>query len=440
MIKIKGVTLSFKWVSGVSAAIKANTPVSILASIIGATLFLYLHSLYLLDFLFERSNSHLSIAIGGAITFFIMSLPFIRTKITRGINGYFRVLGWPPIIGLAVFTFWVLGVMIHINVWMIENVQINAFIDTFGEPSNFMMSYGPSSVDSLIFFYVVSIAFTLHSLKKPEDEKLSRKVEYIFPAVPPESKLAKHLLDKITELASINTLTERVITITDYDKKNGFIGLSLKTHTIIKNLHNNHSFSASNLKYNFSISVNKPNETVLGTINEVSIVDNLTGETKEKHLLDGRVVLNKDKMKYSLNYPLTLKPEQEVLYQTNVWAWEDIDELWTFGAERYTEKRKITIINQVKDIDLNILSWLAEESKATTADLKESSAKTTHLGKASTENIQMEANIITIVHNKVLPADVIALKIKITQHNTSGGTITASVNSGIEDEKMTIAT
>jgi hypothetical protein len=439
MIKNKGVNLNLKWLHGVWAAIKANTPISILASILGASLFLYLHSLYLLDFLFKRSDSHLSIAMGGAVIFVIISLPFIRTRMIRGINSYFRVLGWPPVIGLVAFTLWVLGVMIHINVWTIDNVQINAFIDTFGEPSSFMKSYGPSSVDSLIFFYVVSIAFTLHSLRKPEDEKLTRKVEYIFPDVPPESKLAKHLLDKITELASINTLTERVITITDYDEKSGFIGLSLKTHTIIKNLHKNHSYSDANLKWKFSINACKPKESILGTINEVSIVDNLTGETKEKHILDGRVVLSSDNMNYSLRYPLTLKPEQEVLYQTNVWVWEAIDELWTFGAERYTEKRKITIINQVKDIDLNILSWLAEESKATPEDLKESSAKTTPLGKASIENIQMEANKITIIHNKVLPKEIIALKIKITQHNTSGGTIDASVNNDKEEE-MTIAT
>ena len=261
------------------------------------------------------------------------------------LKAFFKKLGIFPILGVSLYALWCIILLIYIK-QISSGIQIIDFIiHSFGPPSEFIKSYAPSAIDSLIFFILVGITLTVHSMRQPEDEKLSRKVEHIFPTVPTESKLSQYLINKVSELACINELTERIISISEFSKEDSYIKLSIKSHSVIKNMHNNHPFSRSNMPWGFSVESAKPNESILGEIHEVSIIHNITGSSEEKHLLNGIAQLTPEAKSYKIPYSLDIKEEKEVLYQTNAWAWEHTDKKWNFNSLRYTELRKFTLIN-----------------------------------------------------------------------------------------------
>jgi len=342
----------------------------------------------------------------GFLSFGLISYIIQKHDHLKLIRLFFKNLGKAPIIGVIAYALWCFILFVYIKEWSTGSVFLDEAIQSYGTPSKFIISYAPSALDSLIFFILVGGILTAHSMKQPEDEKLSRKIEHIFPEVPTESKLSKHLIDKISELACINQLTERTISITEFSKDDKFLKLSIKSHSIIKNMHHNHAFSQSNMPWSFSVDSCKPNTDILGEVHEVSVVHNITRGSEEKHLLQGIATLTKDNMSHSLSYALDINAEKEVLYQANAWAWEDINKKWTFNSSRYTEVRKF-IIHNGTDTPFEIETELSD----TNGDALNNKDARITISPDETK---------TICHNQLLPDETISLSINEISGNTEG--------------------
>ncbi|MDO6685367.1 MULTISPECIES: hypothetical protein [unclassified Agarivorans] len=372
--------------------------------------------------LFPSTPRYLSSLLG----LLIATLFFLRLKKYNTIffiKALIRKLGLAPIVGFLIYASWCFIVLIYIKEASSGVGYLDHIIQEFGEPSEFIKSYASSAIDSLVFFVLVGLVLTVRSIKQPEDERLSRKVEHIFPTVQTESILSKHLIDKVSELACINETTERIVSICDYSESDGFVKISIKSHSVIKNIHNNCSFSHPNMPWGFSVEESKPNTEILGEIHEISIISKLTGNSKEKHLLSGIAQLTADENSYNTTHSIDIPAEKEVLYQTNVWAWEHINKKWTFNSSRYTESRRFSLFNHT-EIDFQV-------------DVE--------LSNGETSQIVLEAKKkdgITpkeIIHKELLPDDSISFRLSKVTGSAKGSVnreeASSDENTQTEDEK-----
>jgi len=353
-------------------------------------------------------NGYLSFLL-GALFWCLVSYHTKKHSSFKLLKAFFKKLGVFPIVGICIYALWCFILVVYIDQWSTGSKLIDSIIQPAGEPNKFIEAYAPSAFDSLVFFILVGVTLTVNSMRQPEDEKLSRKVEHIFPTVQTESKLSKHLIDKISELACINKLTERVISISDYSEKDKFIKLSIKSLSLIKNMHNNHHFSSSNLPWGFSIGECKPETEILGEVHEISIIHNLIEGAEERHILPGIVQLTKEKTFHKMPLPLELNAEKEVLYKTNAWAWEHESKKWTFNSSRYTEKRKFSISNDT-GITFNLTIELTDERGHI-------------LSNKTSDTIIEPGKTKSICHEKLLPDEKISITFNKFSASNDGAVI-----------------
>ena len=363
--------------------------------------------------IFIDINVGLSFIIGFFLIGLISYQGHKKSYIKRGL-AFIKHLGIAPIVGVLVYILWCVILFIYIGQISSGHEFIDSVIRSYGEPSDFIKSYAPSALDSLIFFGLIGGLLTAHSMKQPEDEKLSRKIEHIFPEVQTESKLSNYLVDKISELACMNQVTERIISIMDFSQDDKYLKLSIKSHSVIKNLHNNHSFAKSNMPWSFGVDSCKPNTEVLGEIHEVSVVHNISGMSEERHLLKGIATLTHEKKEHSLTFPLKIEAEKEVLYQSNSWAWEHMDKKWAFHSSRYTEERKFVFHNFTK-IKFEITAELFNTNGNVSGDKGDVLA----IGPGETK---------TISHSQLLPNESISFIIKEITGNDHGSVTTNKID------------
>jgi len=217
---------------------------------------------------------------------------------------------------------------------------------------NFYVSYAASTLDNFVFFVIVGTVVTFLSLKKPEEESLSRKIEFIFPDVESNSKLAKYLQDEITSLACINESSEKIITVQKISKCRNYAKLVMKSHAVIKNIHNNHQYANDKMPYRLEIDNPKPNEEILGEIFDLSLIKKINGLSKDKHIINNIEQLTPCKPLFETIFPIKLDPNQEVIYQTTSWMWEEIGKISSFSDARFSKSQCYKLINMTgEDIE-----------------------------------------------------------------------------------------
>jgi hypothetical protein len=278
--------------------------------------------------------------IGGVSSFF-----YIKHGFHNKAEKIFKRTGVSPLIGFFFYFIWVIVWLIYVSVLSTGIEDLDKLIRPVGIASDFAISYSASSLDSLIFFLLVGFILTIIALKKPEEEKLNRKIEYIFPDVDSESKLLPYLVNSVSALACINTLSERVLTITEVSQDKKHLKISSKAHSSIKNIHNNTDYEEERMPWGFTVDVIKPDEKILGEVHELSIIDRIGNSAREKHIIKGIVQFTDKNREHSVTFPMVLTAGQEVIYQSNSWAWETMGNGFDFGISRYTVLQKFSISN-----------------------------------------------------------------------------------------------
>jgi hypothetical protein len=284
--------------------------------------------------------------IGGATIGGFFSFYYVKYNLYNRAMKVIQRTGFIPFIGFAAYFIWVSMWLVHVSVWSTGNIPLDNLIRPEAPPpSDFSISYAASALDSLIFFILVGFILAIIALKKPEEEKLNRKIEYIFPDVEPESKLLPYLVESVSALACINTMSERVLTITDISPDNNHIKISLKSHSVIKNIHNNTEYANEKMPWSFTVDAVKDDEAILGEIHELSIVDKIGNSSREKHIIQGIVQFTNEYREHNVTFPMRLSAGQEVIYQANCWVWESAKNPFCFNISRYTQHQKITLLN-----------------------------------------------------------------------------------------------
>lgn len=281
---------------------------------------------------------------GGLITYLA-----IRYRFYKRAAKVIQKTGLIPFIGFGLYFLWVASWLVRVEVWSSGSNIIDEFLRPSEGASDFAISYAASALDSLVFFILVGFILAIIALKKPEEEKLNRKIEYIFPDVEPDSKLLPYLVESVSALACINTAAERVLTITEVSDCGKFVKISLKSHSVIKNIHNNTDYANEEMPWSFMVDAQVPNEELLGEIHELSIVDKIGDCSEEKHIIQGIVQLTDDNREYNTHFPMKLTAGQEVVYQANCWSWESIGNPFSFGINRYTQYQNISILNMTNE-------------------------------------------------------------------------------------------
>lgn len=318
--------------------------------------FKILASGFLVGFLFLVlfTSSHVSFALGFVIGV-VLSYNYDKFGIHQKLAKLFKKVGVSPFIGIGVYFVWFSYWMVYSGTWLNDVYWIQEMVDPAETPSSFAVSYAASALDSLVFFLFVGLVLAIIALKKPEEEKLNRKIEYIFPDIEPESHLASYLVDRVSSLACVNKLSERELTITDISDDNRFIKISVKSHSVIKNIHNNTQFANDKMPWFFNVDVDMPSEKILGEIHELSMLYKIGDSSKEKHIIKGIEQLTSNNRSYNTTFPVELDPGQEIIYQANCWAWESSGKEFNFNISRYTELQRFNILNATnKDIVLMV--------------------------------------------------------------------------------------
>lgn len=280
------------------------------------------------------------VTLGGLSSFYYIKYRFYNKSLK-----VLQKTGLTPLIGLSIYLLWVFSWLIYTDVWSTGIDRLDDIIRPTEGVSDFAVSYAASALDSLIFFILVGFILTIIALKKPEEEKLNRKIEYIFPDVESESDLLPYLVESVSALACINTVAERVLTVTEVSPDNKHLRISLKSHSAIKNIHNNADYANAKMPWGFTVDAQKPDEAILGEIHELSIIDKIGNSTKEKHIIQGIVQLTDTYREHNVTFPMQLSAGQEVIYQANCWVWEAVGNPFSFSIGRYTQHQKISVMN-----------------------------------------------------------------------------------------------
>ena len=290
--------------------------------------------------------------LGGAIGHFIS----LKDK-KKNLRKLYKAIGIYPFAGVVLYSFWLCFWMINTNLWFKGNELLHSILPNRLDPSDFSVSYAASSLDSFVFFILIGLVLAIISLKKPQEENLTTKIEYIFPGSK-GTPLTEFLKDGVSKLACISPITERTITLQEFSKCGKFVKVLIKSHSVIKNLHNNHEYRQKAAKFMLSAVPPHPeNEEVLGEAHDASVIYTMNGTKHTKHVINNVVRLTKDSPEYSKNFNIRLDSEQTAIYQTSGWMWQPIcpnkilsDEErdkfeLTFSVFRYTEQQTFKVIN-----------------------------------------------------------------------------------------------
>jgi hypothetical protein len=217
-------------------------------------------------------------------------------------------------------------------------------------PSDFSVSYAASALDSLIFFTVVGLAITFISIKRPEEEKLATKIEYIFPDADSDSALGKFLANKVSALACISPITERTITIQEISEAHGAIKVLSKTNCVIKNIHNNHHYATDSMSYGVKLDLVEIDSPILGEVNDISVLFDLHDPSKNRRIINGTHPLTKSNPEFKETFSLKLEPGETASYLTSAWIWQPISDSVRFIPPRYTETQNVKLCNDTQHV------------------------------------------------------------------------------------------
>ena len=290
--------------------------------------------------------------VGGTLGHFI-SLKGKKDNLKK----LYKTIGVYPFLGIILYAFWLSFWMINANLWLVDYEILNILFSNRADPTDFSISYAASSLDSFVFFVLIGLVLAIISFKKPQEENLGTKIEYIFPDVK-GTPLTEYLKDGVTKLACISPITERTITLQEISKCGKFIKVLIKSHAVIKNLHNNHEYSQKSAKFKLFASEPHPaDEVILGEAHDASVIYTLNGTKHTKHVINNVVQLTKESPEYSKKFPIRLDSEQSAIYQTSGWLWQPIstetfsteaeknEQTLSFSVFRYTEQQTFKVIN-----------------------------------------------------------------------------------------------
>ncbi|MBC3765197.1 hypothetical protein [Neptunicella marina] len=250
--------------------------------------------------------------------------------------------------GVFVYGIWVLLTLIYANIIFTD---VNWLDSLFGRVNNsssdFVVSYAASALDSLIFFITVGFILAVISFKRPEEENLSTKIEYIFSGVSSDTKLGKYLAKNISSLACVSSETTRLIAIREYNDKHKTVKVLSKVHCIVKNIYHNHDFVSESMKFSYKIDDEVTcDDDVLGEIIDVVVIKDLNNSKESQQILKTAHELTADKRVYENSFELKLKEQEEAVYKTCNWAWQRVDKALSFSPGRFTEKQVFNIVNE----------------------------------------------------------------------------------------------
>ncbi|WP_412522087.1 hypothetical protein [Shewanella algae] len=261
------------------------------------------------------------------------------------------------LLGLLTYTLWVSFWMIYANIWFADYAFFDTHIPSRKTPSDYAVSYAASSFDSLIFFLFVGSVLTLLTTKSPEDEKLSTKVDYIFPGTGDDEKLSIYLQQRISSLACICPLTKRTITFQKFKVLGDdeyAIKVYTKTNSLIKNIHNNHEYILENAIFRVSADLLE-NTPTLGEIHDVAILKRGGSDEllEKEHILNGAHTLTNELNDFTQQYRMQLSPNETIQFMTSGWMWQSNKKPMTYTAARYTQKQHINLYNEL-DTELKL--------------------------------------------------------------------------------------
>lgn len=260
------------------------------------------------------------------------------------------------IIGLIAYIIWVTWWMIYADIWFNGILFLDSHISNRQHPSDFSISYAASAFDSLVFFIFVGAVLTIITLRRPEEEKLATKVDFIFPGAESKPRLSTFLQQRISALACISPKTTRRIIIQDVidikDEHGQIIDKAVKiltkTHCLIENIHNNHEYATDEMSFGMTLDPIVIENGINGEVHDISITKHVenNAESAPEHQLNGTHQILGTNLKYHKSFSLKLSPKQKAVYQTSAWIWQPISKVVSFNPPRFTEKQSITIFNE----------------------------------------------------------------------------------------------
>ncbi|MCG7551970.1 hypothetical protein [Pseudoalteromonas sp. Of11M-6] len=263
-------------------------------------------------------------------------------------SNFFKKYWKTLIFSAGAYLLWVIFCLIYVK-FLFPDVMTHLKDDSW-KPSDFAISYAASATDSLIFFAVVGLAITLISLRKPEEEKLATKIEFIFPGADPESTLGKFLANRISALACVSPVTKRVIAIQEISEANDAVKVLSKNDCIIKNIHNNHEYATDSMSFGITADEVNIDSDIIGEVNDIKILFDLEDPSKNRHILNGTQALTNSNREFKETFSLSLEPGQVVNYQTSAWLWQPLKESIRLSPPRFTESQQISLYNNTQHV------------------------------------------------------------------------------------------
>ncbi|MCS6114490.1 MULTISPECIES: hypothetical protein [Shewanella] len=272
------------------------------------------------------------------------------------------ILSKYAISGLVIYAIWVCFWLMYANILLPDVEFLDTHFPSRLKPSDFSVSYAASAFDSLVFFGLVGSVLTLLTTRSPKDEKLSTKVDYIFPGSDSDDKLSGYLQKCISSLACMSPLTNRTITFQHHhlfhNEEKFAIKMYTKTNALIKNIHNNHEYVLDDAIFKAQADLIDGID-VLGEIHDLAIIKKFSGlELPDKEqILKGSHTLTNDANEFEQRYRMQLMPNETIQFMTSGWMWQCSDNVMTYTAARYTKKQQLDFFNELNfDLKLEISS------------------------------------------------------------------------------------
>jgi len=270
------------------------------------------------------------------------------SKLTRqsGMLNFIKRHKWVFILSILTYVVWASVWLTLANVIFTDVSFFDVHFPSRLSPSDFTVSHAGSVLDSLVFFITVGLVLTLLSIKNPEEEKLDRKIEYIFNGADSESPLGQYLAREVSSLACISALTERIITFRDISDSKTAIKVSAVTDVQIKNIHNNHQYANDEMYYRIKADEVDCHNGIYGEVHDVSMIFDANQPQRNRKIIDCTQVICSASEPFQQMFDLKLKPQEQVIYRTNAWIWHSFAQPLNIVSPRFTERQIIELKNQ----------------------------------------------------------------------------------------------
>ncbi|WBQ10048.1 hypothetical protein L2D01_14330 [Hyphomonadaceae bacterium ML37] len=208
-------------------------------------------------------------------------------------------------------------------------------------------------LEDVIFFSLIGIPAVWISLRKPDDDHIEHRFNYLFNSDDARShNIVREFNEVFTKMSAFCTQANIKIRLSEFIESGDIIKVEAQYQMYISNMYKDHTYKDPALGIIIEIDKDVENIEMLG---EVTLLRTMKNNIPNDYI-SSPIRLSKSRKSFEKKIELEIDPNGSVLYEFGFFLYIRNDDDFWVKVDRYTKDASITILNDVIGTELIVSS------------------------------------------------------------------------------------